>query len=140
MEVTKDTLIATLSSLKDKGFKVLMDLTAVDYLDPHPHAKVLYLLHNPETYEREMIYTFVKRDESLPTCTELWEGANWYEREIFDMFGVVFDNHPDLTRILMPDDWEGHPLRRDFALTEEPVAFKHGVEPKVPSEIIPHVR
>jgi len=70
----------------------------------------------------------------------LWEGADWYERELYDLFGLYFDGHPDLKRILMPDDWKGHPLRRDYALTEEPVEFKHGVKPKVPSEVIPYVK
>ncbi len=136
-EVNKDVLIQTLSELKDRGFCVLMDLTAVDYIT---EAKVLYLLHNPANYERKFIHTMIKRDEAMPTVTHLWAGANWYERELYDMFGIHFENHPDLTRILMPDDWQGHPLRRDYALTEEPVAFKNGVEPKIPSEIIPYVR
>lgn len=138
-EVKKENLIEVLSYLKllpDPGFKVLMDLTGVDYLDPEPHTKVIYFLHNPANYERVQIFTFVKRGEALPTVTELFPGANWYERELFDLFGIVFDGHPHLTRILMPDDWEGHPLLRDYPLTEEPVTFKHGVKPKIPSEIL----
>lgn len=123
-----------LEDLKASGFTVLMDLTAVDY---GTHMEALYFLHNPATLERRCIRMPA---EGLQTVTHLWEGANWYERELYDMFGIHFEGHPDLTRILMPDDWKGHPLRKEYPLTEEPVAFKHGVEPKIPSEIIPHVR
>ncbi len=139
IEVRKEKLIDTLAYFKNNGYAVLMDLTAVDYLHPDKRTKVLYWLHNPENFARVRINVFVRREESLPTSVNIWEGANWYEREIYDMFGVRFEGHPDLKRILMPDDWIGHPLRKDYALTEESVEFKHGVKPKVPSKIIPHV-
>ncbi len=140
IEVQKEQLKNALSYLKQScGFEVLMDFTGVDYILPEKRTKVIYWLHNPENLQRLRLILFVGRDESLPSVTDLWEGADWYERELWDMFGVHFENHPDLKRILMPDDWKGHPLRRDYALTEEPVEFKHGVKPKVPSEIIPYV-
>lgn len=139
LEVSKDQLIETLTTCKNQGYEVLMDLTGVDYLTPEPYTRVVYLLHNPTTYARKQIDVIAKRDEKLPSVTPLWEGADWYERELFDFFGIIFTNHPDLQRILMPDDWIGHPLRRDYPLTEEPVAFKHNVQPKIPSEIIPYV-
>lgn len=139
MNVAINELLTTLTELKQQGYLVLMDLSAVDYLKPETHTLVYYLLHNPETLQRQQVGCQIKRDESLPSVTSLWEGADWYERELYDMFGVLFTNHPDLKRILMPDDWKGHPMRRDYALTEESVEFKHGVEPKVPSEIIPYV-
>lgn len=139
LEIAKESLKQALTFLKQSplaGYDVLMDLTGVDYLTPIPRTKIVYLLHNPTNHERLRITAYVGRDQSLPSAVDLWEGANWYEREIFDLFGVRFEGHPDMKRILMPDDWEGHPLRRDYPLTEVPVQFKHGVKPKIPSEII----
>jgi NADH-quinone oxidoreductase subunit C len=143
IEVGKKDLKRVLLCLKEEkgpGFEVLMDLTGVDYLEPKAHTKLVYWLHNPTTYSRVRVVVFAGRDETMPSVTPLWEGANWYERELFDLFGIRFESHPDLTRILLPDDWQGHPLRRDYALTEEPVEFKHDVKPKVPSEVIPYVK
>lgn len=139
MENLKD-ILAYLKQAPEPGFEVLMDLTGVDYLQPVKRTKVVYWLHNPTNYERIRIIVFAERGAILPSVSDLWEGANWYERELYDLFGVKFTGHPDLKRILMPDDWTGHPLLKDYALTEEPVEFKHGVKPKVPSEIIPYVK
>lgn len=143
VEVKKEELKSVLSYLKGQvnpGYEVLMDLTGIDYLHPVPHTIVSYLLHNPTNLQRLFLHVRIRREETLPSVTDLWEGADWYERELFDLFGVRIEGHPDMKRILMPDDWKGHPLRRDYALTEESVEFKHGVEPKVPSQIIPYVQ
>lgn len=137
LEVNKEQLKPLIKFFIEKTYRVLMDLTAVDYLEPKIRTKVIYWLHSPETYQRVRLILFIARDESIPSITDLFEGANWYERELYDMFGIQFENHPDLKRILMPDDWIGHPMRRDYSLTEVPVQFKHGVIPKVPSQIIP---
>lgn len=129
-----------LAYLKEIGFETLIDLTAVDYLEPEVQTKVIYHLLEPKSYDRIRIATWVQRDEKIDSVTSLWSGANWYERELFDLYGILFEGHPDLQRILLPDGWTGHPLRKDYALTEEAVQFKNGVKPKVPSEIIPHVK
>lgn len=139
IEVDKFGLKEVLSFLKRGKFEVLMDLTGVDYLVPMKRTKVVYWLHNPTDYSRIRVAVFVGRDEFLPSVTDLWAGADWYERELFDLFGVQFVGHPDMKRILMPDEWIGHPLRKDYQLTEESVQFKHGAKPKIPSQIIPHV-
>jgi NADH-quinone oxidoreductase subunit C len=140
LEISKENLRQTLDLLKKSGYEVLMDLSGVDYLKPEKRTRVFYLLHNPTDFKRVRVNIYVARGETLPSVIDLWGGANWYERELFDLFGIKFEGHPDLKRILMPDDWVGHPLLKDYALQEEPVQFKHGVKPKVPSEIIPKVK
>jgi NADH-quinone oxidoreductase subunit C len=138
--VNIDGLLETLSFFKREGFEVLMDLTGVDYLTPSERTKVIYWLHNPTNFERIRICVFVGRNESIPSVISLWEGADWFERELYDLFGVRFTGRAEPTRILMPDNWTGHPLRKSYPLTEVPVEFKHGVMPKVPSQIIPSGR
>jgi NADH-quinone oxidoreductase subunit C len=133
-------LLAFLKTPDGAGFSLLIDLTAVDYLHPEPKTKVVYWLRNPNNLCYLRLTCFVLREGSLPSVASLWSGASWYEREVYDFFGVKFHGHPDLKRILMPDGWLGHPLRRDYPLTEEPVEFKHNVKPKVPSQVIPYAK
>lgn len=139
IDVEREKVKEFLAGLK-ATYPVLMDLTAIDYLEPTFHSVIVYWLHSPETLQRVRVITKLPRGEKIATVSDLWEGADWYERELYDLFGIEFIGHPDLKRLLMPDDWHGHPLRKDYALTEEPVEFKHGVKPKIPSQIIPNVK
>lgn len=139
LEVLPSDLREILNFFKTSSYRVLMDLTATDYINKTKRTKLIYWMHNPESLERVRIVVFVSRGESIASITDIFPGSAWYERELFDMFGIHFEGHVDLKRILMPDDWKGHPMLRDYALTEVPVEFKHGVQPKVPSEIIPKV-
>lgn len=102
--------------LKDEGkFVRLGGITAVDWSPADPRFEVVYFLHSIERNLRLKLKCRVSEAAAeLESVTPVWRGANWYEREVFDMFGIKFRNHPDLTRILMPEDWEGHPLRKDY--------------------------
>jgi NADH-quinone oxidoreductase subunit C len=119
--VPVESLFAALRCLKDEcGFNMLTDLTAVDYLH-YPNAKdrygVIYCLTNLNSGERIVIKTFVNDPEpSVPSCFPLWMGADWMEREVYDMYGIVFDGHPDLRRILLPPEFTSYPLRKDYPL------------------------
>jgi NADH-quinone oxidoreductase subunit C len=102
--------------LKDQQqFVRLSGITAVDWLPADPRFEVVYLLHSLKRNERLRLKCWVaESDLAIDSVVGIWRTADWYEREVFDMFGVGFRNHPDLTRILMPSDWEGHPLRKDY--------------------------
>src|SRR5262249_25222684 len=119
--VSPQRLQAILQCLKDDcAFDMLVDLTAVDYLY-YPDAKdrfgVVYCLLNTATGERLYVKTYLNEpDLSLPTACRLWQGAEWMEREVFDMYGIVFEGHPDLRRILMPEEFTAFPLRKDYPL------------------------
>lgn len=100
-------------------FNFLMDLTAVDHWKHKPRFEVVYHLFSLENRLRLRVKVPVDEPEpEVPTLTDLWPGANWYEREVFDMFGIRFKNHPDLRRILMYPEFVGHPLRKDYPITK----------------------
>ncbi len=137
--VTPGVLREVLQAAREHlALDLLVDLTAWDRLPATPRFEVVYLLGQAGGPDRLTVKVQAEGDPPrLPSAVGIYPAAAWPEREVYDLFGVIFQGHPDLRRILMPDDWEGHPLRRDFALSEEPVEFK-GHTPKVPSEIIPY--
>jgi NADH/F420H2 dehydrogenase subunit C len=117
ISVAKDRLRELLNLLKsdsDAGFTMLTDLFAVDYYGRDPRFEVIYLLTSWESGNRVVVKVGVGDGESVPTVTDLWQGADWFEREAYDMFGVRFEGHPDPRRILTVEDFDGHPLRKDF--------------------------
>jgi NADH-quinone oxidoreductase subunit C len=106
------------------SFNFLENLCGVDYLGRTPRFEVVYHLLSHKNRRRVCLKVGVPEDDlSVPTLTGLWATANWQERETYDMFGITFTGHPNLYRILMPEDWVGHPLRKDVPLGYEEVAF-----------------
>jgi NADH-quinone oxidoreductase subunit C len=119
--------VAFAEAARDAGFDTFIDIAAVDHYTDAPRFEVALNLLNMEAVERIVVSTRVPYDQpSVPTLTDVFPGANFYEREAFDLIGIEFPDHPDLTRILLPDDWEGHPLRKDYAVGSVPVEFKAG--------------
>ena len=122
----------TLQLLRDKGFNFLASVHGVDYFPEEPRLGVHYELLDMHEVDRMTVKVRVPLDDPhVPSVVADWPTADHQEREVYDMFGVVFDGHPDLRRILMPEDYVGHPQRRDFPLGGEPVLFTHN-EPKTP--------
>ncbi|HYO82330.1 MAG TPA: NADH-quinone oxidoreductase subunit C [Bryobacteraceae bacterium] len=101
--------------LKDSRGYRLSGISGVDWHPVEPRFEVVHLLHSIERKERLRLKCRLHGENaSVPSVTSVWEGASWYERETFDLFGITFTGHPNLTRIMMPDYWDGHPLRKDF--------------------------
>lgn len=119
--------LMAIEGAKNGGFDFFIDLYAADHFSQAPRFEVGINLLSMEHNERLIISTRVPYDDpSLPSATGLFVGANFYEREAYDLFGIDFTGHPDLTRILLPDDWEGYPLRKDYSVGSIPVQFKAG--------------
>ena len=118
------TIRSTLEHLRAKGFGMLVSVHGVDYYPEEPRLGVHYELLDMDSVDRLTVKLRVPvADPVVPSVTPDWPTANHQEREVYDMFGVVFEGHPDPRRILMPEDYEGHPQRRDFPIGGEPVLF-----------------
>ncbi|MDR1451630.1 MAG: NADH-quinone oxidoreductase subunit C [Helicobacteraceae bacterium] len=105
-----------LKFLRSRGYAQLMELSAVDYLAVRGEFEIFYELLSVEKNRRLRLKIVIKEKEAVESAADLWRSANWSERECYDMFGVIFNNHPRLCRILMPNDWSGHPLLRSYPL------------------------
>jgi len=121
IDVPAEKLFALLSGLKaDHGFNTLIDLTAVDYLEYEGATDrfgVVYILLDVFGGERLIVRTAVNLpDPTLPSVYSLWRASDWLEREVFDMFGIVFEGHPDMRRLLMPEEFVAFPMRKDYPL------------------------
>jgi NADH-quinone oxidoreductase subunit C len=119
LEIAPAKIASVCGFLKyDQKFIRLSTVTAVDRYPAEPRFEVIYLLHSIERNERLAVKArLAGNSPAIESVTSVWRGANWYEREVFDLFGIQFTGHPDLRRIMMPDDWEGHPLRKDYPIT-----------------------
>ncbi len=143
LRLERDRMIEVLAFVRDDAalrFNQLADVTAVDYLEYNPDGgppgegraprfDVVYHLYSiPHNHRLRIKVGVSDEDARLPSVVSIWPSANWGERETFDLYGITFDGHPELTRILMPDDWDGHPLRKDYPLIEEDIEFSGTLE------------
>ncbi len=126
IQVAPPRVREVLEALRDKGYGFLASVHGVDYWPQEPRLGVIYELLDMQRVDRISVKARVTAEEpNVPTVVDLFPTAENQEREVYDMFGVVFDGHPDLRRILMPEDYEGHPQRRDFPVGGEPVIFTY---------------
>jgi len=132
LTVSAASIRETLEWLRTKGYSFMASLHGVDYYPTEPRLGVHYELLDMHEVDRITVKVLVSTDDPhVPSVTDAWPTADHQEREAFDMFGIVFDDHPDLRRILMPEDYEGFPQRRDFPMGGEAVLFTHN-EPRLP--------
>jgi len=120
VEIDSENILDTTTLLKtnpNTKFKQLIDITAVDYPENQKRFKMVYLFLSHELNERIILSFYINENQKIPSLTKIFPSANWMEREIFDMYGIKFTDHPDLRRILTDYGFEGYPLRKDFPLT-----------------------
>jgi NADH-quinone oxidoreductase subunit C len=119
LEIAAEHIAGVCAYLKQaQEFARLSTVTAVDWYPEEPRFEVVYHLHSPARNERlRLKCRLAGANPEIDSVTPVWRGANWYERETFDLFGIRFRNHPDLRRIMLPEDWEGYPLRKDHPVT-----------------------
>ncbi len=113
--VARENIVAACEAVKAAGYNFFEDLTAVDWFPQEPRFQLSYHIVSHSLRRRVRLRVLVdSADASVPSITAAWPSANFYEREVFDLFGIDFPGHPRLTRIMMPEDWQGHPLRKDY--------------------------
>ena len=119
-EVGRSLIPGILQFLRDEDqFDYCVDITAVHYPKREQQFDVLWILYSFARNERIRVKTQIRDGESLASAVPIWPTANWLEREVYDMFGIKFDGHPDLKRILLPEGWKGHPLRKDYGILQQ---------------------
>ena len=114
LTVAPETIIAAAKAAQAAGYNFLEDVTAVDWYPSEPRFQISYSILSFGLKQRIRLVARIAEGQSIDSITSVWPSANFYEREVFDLFGVHFGGHPRLTRIMMPDNWEGHPLRKDY--------------------------
>jgi len=146
--IRKERLLEVCRLLRDDpdlGYLYISDITAIDWLpywekgEKPKRFEVVYNFYSPVSFGRIFLKVRVDDGEPVPSVTGIWEGASYPEREVYDMFGIPFEGHPNLKRILMPDDWVGHPLRKDFPLGGEEIPFAQDTwGPSIEDKTHPH--
>lgn len=128
LEIDPENIVEVCTFLKDEQrFARLSGVTAVDWHPREPRFEVVYHLHSLDRNERLRLKCRVGGESpSIASVTGVWRAADWYEREVFDLFGISFRDHPNLRRIMMPEDWEGHPLRKDYPVHGYNYSYKDG--------------
>jgi NADH-quinone oxidoreductase subunit C len=114
LTVAPETIIAAAKAAQTAGYNFLEDVTAVDWYPSEPRFQICYSILSFGLKQRIRLVARLMEGQGIDSITSVWPSANFYEREVFDLFGVHFGGHPRLTRIMMPDNWEGHPLRKDY--------------------------
>jgi NADH-quinone oxidoreductase subunit C len=114
LTVAPETIVAACEAAKAAGYNFFEDLTAVDWYPAGPRFQLSYSLLSHTLKQRIRLVARLEEGQAIRSITSVWPAANFYEREVFDLFGVPFAGHPRLTRIMMPDNWNGHPLRKDY--------------------------
>jgi NADH-quinone oxidoreductase subunit C len=135
----RERLLEALGVLRDDPalrFDLLSDLTSVDWVEREERFDVVYHLNSTVRGAFLRVKTRVRDGQPCPSASGLWPGADWMEREVYDLMGIPFEGHPDLRRILCPEDWEGHPLRKEYPLGREEVQFTHNLDTYKPRPVI----